>query len=148
MPEITITITVPEGTTITVAGADQPPKATSPSDHEEPPDHIGRYWHYLSHNGRKVFGQAARQELHYGPGYTLEDLAHALSIDYESVKSYHRSTGRAAKVWYRDTGLEAPIRLVSEDYDWDPDHQGWRSKYHLPEGVAERVRELELESRR
>src|SRR6266511_2304774 len=120
MPEVTITISVPEGTTINIAGVESALDPATVPWQIEPPDWVGRYWQqYLSNNGRKVFGQAARHERRYGPGYTLEELAHELSIDYESIKSYHRSAGRSAKRWRNETGMPEPIRLEVLDYGWD-----------------------------
>lgn len=144
MPEITIKISIPEGTSINLGGLESV-LSTVGSAGAESQDHVARYWNeYLSPNGRKVFGQAARRECHAGPGYTLEDLAAGLSIDYESIKSYHRSTGRAAKRWHRDTGLAEPIKLVSRSYEWDREHEGWRTEYQLPEGVAAKITDLEI----
>jgi len=146
MPEITITISIPEGTTINVGGLEAVLADTAKSSTDEPPDHTGRYWkQYLSTNGRKVFGQAARTERFSGPGYTLEDLADALSIDYPTIKSYHRSTGRAAKRWRRDTGLREPIRLEPVDYaPKDAEDDAWRTQYKLPDLIAEEIAELEM----
>lgn len=141
MRTITITITIPEGATVSVGGASDP---AAVEWRTEPADWLGRYWsQYLSDNGKKVFRQAARTEQHGGPGYTLQELAQALSIDYESLKSYHRSAGRSARRWQNDTGMPVPIRLEPIDYAWDERAQGNRTKYRLPTGVAESILALE-----
>ena len=105
-------------------------------------DLVERYWSALSDNGRAIFGAAAAIESEHGPGYTLEDIAEHLDLDYESVRSMHRSTGRTAKAWRRDSGTEEPIRLEWERYDWDESRGGRRTSYRLPSGVADLVNEL------
>lgn len=145
MPEITFKIIVPEGTTIAVGGLEEVIAAAVAGAVAEPADTVERYWReYLSPNGRKVFGQAALWQLTYGPGFTLEELAEALSISYESIKSMHRSTGRTARRWRKDTGLSEPIKLIAGDYVPHPEREGWRTEYSLPEDVAERIRELDV----
>jgi hypothetical protein len=145
MPEITIKITVPEGATVNVAEAAL--DASAIEWKTEPPDWVGRYWRqYLSKNGRTVFGQAARTEQVKGRGYTLEELAHYLSIDYESIKSFHRSAGRSAKRWRQQTGTREPIYLDPVEYSWNEKAQGNRTTYRLPPGVADQIAELERSS--
>lgn len=141
MATITITITLPEGATVDVVGTPDPAKVEWRT---EPHDWVGRFWtQYLSENGKKVFRQAARTEQFAGPGYTLEELARALSIDYESLKSYHRSAGRSAKRWQNETGMPVPIRLEPIEYAWDEGAQGNRTRYRLPSGVARSILDLE-----
>jgi hypothetical protein len=98
---------------------------------------VERYWRALSDNGRKIFRAAARLEGRGRSGYSLHDIAEVLGISYESARSMHRSTGRTAKSWRRETGTEEPIRLQTEDYRWDESHKGNRTFYRLPSGVAD-----------
>lgn len=135
MPTLELKLTVPEGTTITISGIEG---ATVLPEDAAREDDIERYWRdYLSENGRKVYGAAARIENLNGPGYTLEDIARNLSISYESVRSMHRTSGRTARKWREDTGSPAPIRLIDGPYEWSEEHGGMRTAYHLPPGVAD-----------
>lgn len=137
MPTLELKLTVPDGTKITITGAEGATIVRDEGTHE---DNIEHYWRdYLSDNGRKIYGAAARIEVFRGPGYTLEDIAQNLNIDYESVRSLHRTSGRTAKKWREDTGVEAPIRLVDGPYEWSETHGGMRTAYHLPPGVADAI---------
>jgi hypothetical protein len=137
VPTLEFKLTVPDGTKITIFGTEG---ATIVPDDVAREDNIERYWRdYLSDNARKVFGAAARIETFRGPGYTLEDIAQNLSITYESARSMHRTSGRTAKKWREDTGIEAPIRLVDGPYEWSEDHRGMRTAYSLPPGVADAI---------
>jgi hypothetical protein len=133
MPTIEFSITVPEGTSVKIVGLED----AVPRGSDE--DRLHRYWQALSDNGRMIFAAAARIESHKGPGFTLEDIAENLSLPYGSVRSMHRSTGRTAKAWRRDTGTDEPIKLEWEDYDWDGDRDGHRTSYHLPIGIADAI---------
>lgn len=141
MPTIELSFKVPEGTSVTISGLED---ATVEGSAE---DRLERYWRALSDNGRKVFGAAARIEAHSGPGYTLEDIAENLSLTYGSVRSMHRSTGRTAKAWRRDTGTDEPIKLEWEDYDWDQSREGNRTSYHLPPEAADAINDLVAEGK-
>lgn len=138
MPTLTISLDLPAGTRVSIKGVES---ATA----EGVDSAIGRnvveeYWDdYLSDNGRKIFETAARIEDVHGPGFTLEDIAQTLSLDYESVKSMHRSTGRTAKLWRREQGSEVPIELLPQDYSWDDSHGGQRTAYCLGPGVADAI---------
>jgi hypothetical protein len=103
------------------------------------PERVERYWSALSRNGRSIFGAAARIERQRGSGYTLDDLAENLGLTLDSVRSMHRSTGRTAKAWRRDTGTKEPIRLESEGYGWNPAREGNRTSYRLPPGIADLI---------
>lgn len=106
---------------------------------------VAQYWSALSENGRKIFRSAAQIERRRGPGYTLDDIGEVLGLPYESVRSMHRSTGRTAKSWRRETGTEEPIKLEAESYSWDESRNGNRTAYHLPPGVADLIDKLEDE---
>ena len=140
MPVFEIKLTIPEGTTVEISGLGE---IGVPAP-DSPEDRIRRYFtRYLSNNGRKVFGAAARIEDFKGrPGFTLEDLARNLSVDYESVKSWHRTSGRSAKRWRQETGTQEPIRFDWIDYDHVAPGGGGRTMYRLPEHVAEVIRDL------
>ncbi len=140
MPTLEIKLTVPDGTTVQVAGLGG--LGVSVAESLENP--VERYFNdYLSNNGRKVFGAAARIEDFRGkPGFTLEDLAANLSVDYETVKSWHRTTGRAAKRWRNETGTQEPIRFDWIDYKEFDDGAGERTAYRLPQNVAEIIQPL------
>lgn len=142
MPTLEIKLTVPEGTTVRVSGLDAPGVASS-SEFDDP---VERYFNeYLSNNGRKVFGAAARIEDFRGkPGFTLEDLAQNLSVDYDTIKSWHRTTGRAAKRWRGDTGTQEPIRFDWIDYKEVVPGGGERTVYQLPAEVAEVIQHLPI----
>lgn len=142
MPTLEIKFTVPEGTKVTIVGVDG---AILTDGQVAAGDVVERYWNdYLSDNARKIYGAAARLENFRGPGYTLEDIAQSLSLDYESVRSIHRTSGRTAKVWREETGTDEPIRLIDCDYDWDEAHEGMRTTYQLPPGVADAVEHAPL----
>jgi hypothetical protein len=108
-------------------------------------DRVEQYWRALSDNGREVFRAAARIESRRRSGYSLHDIAELLGTSYESVRSMHRSTGRTAKRWRRETGTEEPIRLVTEDYRWDESRKGNRTFYRLPPGVADLILKFPME---
>jgi hypothetical protein len=133
MPKtIRITIEVPDGAAVMIS-----------STEDEGESDVANYWsEYLSDNGRALYGAAAKVELSQGPGYTLNAIAEAMSISYESAQSIHRTTGRTAKRWANDSGGEAPIYLISMGYDWSDEHGGMRTTYRLPEGVAEEIATL------
>lgn len=108
---------------------------------DDPP--LDVYWRdYLSDNGRRLYRAAANIELYRGPGFTFDDIAEALSVTYESARSFHRTSGRSAKRWRDDTGTEEPIRLDWDEYRSDDERGGMRTVYHLPPGVAESVQRL------
>jgi len=135
VPTLEFKITVPEGTTVTIAGIEGAVR-TSPAMTQE--EAVERYWHdYLSDNTRKLFRQAAAIETFSGPGYTLEDIAQHLSLDYESVRSFAQTQGRTARRWREETGTPEPIRLEAENYGEAA--SGMRTSYHLPQGVAETI---------
>lgn len=135
MPTLEFKITVPEGTTVTIAGLEGA-VATSPVMTQE--EAVERYWRdYLSDNTRKLFRQAAAIETFSGPGYTLEDIAQHLSLDYQSVRSFAQTQGRTARRWRDATGTPEPIRLEAENYGEAA--SGMRTSYHLPQGVAETI---------
>jgi hypothetical protein len=139
MAVIEFSITVPEGTSVRISGLEDAVVQGSTEDQ------VARYWRALSDNGRKIFAAAARIEIGSGPGFTLEDIAENLSLPYASVQSMHRSTGRTAKAWRRDTGAGEPIKLEWEDYDWDQNRKGNRTSYHLPPGIADEIKALAAE---
>jgi hypothetical protein len=91
MPTLEIKLTVLDGTTVQIVGFDgNVPAAASPAQE----DNVARYWSdFLSDNARKIYWAAARIESVKGPGYTLEDIARNLSLDYQSVRSIHRTSG-------------------------------------------------------
>jgi hypothetical protein len=140
MPTLEIKLTVPEGTIVRVVSVDGQAVAI-PKPLEEP---VARYFNdYLSNNGRKVYAAAARIEDFRGrPGFTFEDLAENLSVDYETVKSWHRTAGRAAKRWRRETGTEEPIRFDWVEYKQFDPASGERTAYRLPGDVAQTIRAL------
>lgn len=142
MPTVEIKLTVPEGTIVQVTGLDAP-RLNVTTTVEDP---VERYFNeYLSNNGRKVFGAAARIEDFRGkPGFTLEDLAQNLSVDYDTIKSWHRTTGRAAKRWRNDTGTQEPIRFDWIDYKELVPGGGQRTVYRLPPEVAGVIRDLPI----
>ncbi len=133
MPTLEIRLTVPDGTDVSIITDGTSIASTSTED-------VERYWRdYLSENARKVYWAAARIELHDGPGYTLEDIASNISQTYESVRSFHRTSGRTAKVWREENHTEPPIRLEDNDYEWHEEVEGMRTSYRLPPGVAEKI---------
>jgi hypothetical protein len=134
--KITLTIDIPDGSNVSVdterSDADADPIAADPKLVEE-------YWsNYLSDNGRRLYRAAALLQKHQRP-FTLSELAQAMSITYESVQSYHRTSGRSARKWRDDCGLEAPIVLEDLAYRWVPADNGMRTTYQLPSGVAELI---------
>jgi len=138
MPTISIELKVADGTTVSIAGLDE----AAPMAAEEQQDPIERYWReYLSDNGRKIYGAAARLEDLHGP-FTLEDIARVLSVDYETALSWHRTSGRSARKWHDDTGTEKPIWLDWTDYAWHSEYGGNRTVYRLPPGVADVIKDL------
>lgn len=140
MPTVNISIEVPEGARVTLNGVPVGDLVGASATTDDP---LEKYWNeYLSQNGRKVFRAAARLEDSQGPGYTLDDIAANLSITYESVKSMHRSTGRTAKRWRKEQGVDEPIKLVWDDYEWDFSQDGQRTRYYLPPSVADAILEL------
>lgn len=110
------------------------------------PDRVTQYWSRLSENGRKIFRGAAQIERRRGPGYTLDDIGEVVGLPVGSVRSMHRSTGRTAGTWRRETGSEAPIKLKAESYGWSESRKGDRTAYRLPPGVADLINKLEGES--
>jgi len=140
MPILEIKLNLPEGTTVEISGLGE---LASPSP-GSPEDEIRRYFtRYLSENGRKVFGAAARIEDFQGrPGFTFEDLASNLSVTYETVKSWHRTSGRSAKRWRRETDTQEPVRFDWIAYDDVAPGGGGRTMYRLPEQVADVIRDL------
>jgi hypothetical protein len=138
MPTVEIRLTVPEGTSISVITEGTETQTTSAED-------VERYWQeYLSPNARKVYWAAARIEMQDGPGFTMEDIARNISqtvesVEAETVRSFHRTSGRTAKVWRDEHGTDEPIRLIDDKYAWDEDQSGMRTRYRLPPGVAEKV---------
>lgn len=137
MPTLELSLTVPEGTVIRINGLD-----AVNVEQSFLADPVEEYFtKYLSNNGRKIFAAAARiEDFHGRPGFTFEDLAENLSITYESAKSFHRTAGRSAKRWKRETGTDAPISFTEMAYV-GLDH-GDRTMYQLPTEVAEKIRNL------
>jgi hypothetical protein len=133
---ITLTIDIPDGSDVHLetehddaAGAVEVPD----------PQQVKDYWsHYLSDNGRRLYRASAVLERHQGP-FTLSELAQAMSITYESVQSYHRTSGRSARRWRDDHNVEAPIRLDDLAYKWVAAEDGMRTTYQLPPGVADLI---------
>ena len=110
MATLELKLTVPDGTKVTIFGAEG---ATIVPDDAAREDNIERYWRdYLSDNARKVFGAAARIETFRGPGYTLEDIAQNLSITYESVghAPHERPNGKEVARRYGYRGTHSPCR--------------------------------------
>jgi hypothetical protein len=137
MAKLAIELEVPEGTTISIRGLEE-----VVAGERDPAETMKRYWReYLSDNGRRIYGAAARLEDLRG-SFTLEDIARVLSVTYESARSMHRTTGRSARKWRNETSTKEPIRLEWIDYAWDPEHNGDRTVYRLPRGVAEVIRTL------
>jgi hypothetical protein len=132
--QITLTIDVPDGSDVQV---DTEQSGTDPADSEPDEQQVAEYWtHYLSDNGRRLYRAAAQLQRHQGP-FTLSELAQAMSITYESVQSYHRTSGRSARRWREDHGQEEPIRLNDLAYKWVADENGMRTTYEMPRGVAD-----------
>jgi hypothetical protein len=142
MPTLQIVLSVPEGTTVEITGLDgvEPAAPVVASD-----EAVLRYWHALSYNGRKIYAAAARIEQQHGIGYTFEDIAANLSITYESAQSFHRTSGRTAKAWLRDSGETVPpIRLIEIGYPQTATGVGRRARYQLPPSVADLIADLPL----
>jgi hypothetical protein len=139
MPRLIITLDLPEGTKVSLGG--DAGIAVAAGTNRDP---VEEYWtDYLSPSGRKLYEAAARIERIDGAGFTLEDIADNLSIDYESAKSYHRNSGRTATRWEREKGIPAPIQLVFDGtYMAQKGGSGLRSQYALPAGAAEKIRDL------
>jgi hypothetical protein len=144
MPTVEIRLTVPEGTNISVITEGTDVQTTSAED-------VERYWlNYLSGNARKIYWAAARIEMDGGSGFTLDDIASNISqttesVEAETVRSFHRTSGRTAKVWREENGTDEPIRLIEDNYKWDEAHGGMRTLYRLPPGVAEKVNAVAVE---
>jgi hypothetical protein len=133
---ITLTIDIPDGSEVSV---DTEQSGTEPDATAPDPKQVEDYWsHYLSDNGRRLYRAAAMLERHQGP-FTLSELAQAMSITYESVQSYHRTSGRSARKFRDDHGVDAPIVLEDLAYTWVPADNGMRTTYQLPEGVADLI---------
>lgn len=131
---LTIEIEVPEGAEVRVTHVEESGEAR---------DSLLEFWqYYLRPNAQRFYRAAAVFEEAEGPGFTLEDVASAMSVTYESAKSYHRNAGRSARRWREEKGEEAPIRLISTDYGPRGTESKWRTKYRLPEGVAGRVADM------
>jgi hypothetical protein len=143
MPTLELKITVPDGTTVNITGLEGVAVAT-PGAGQTEEDAVERYWrHYLSDNTRKLLAAAARLEDFEGPGFTLEDVAKNLNVDYESARSYKQTLGRPARRWQDDNGTREPIRLQWSDYH--PAGDGMRTVYYLPEGMGETILRLAAE---
>jgi hypothetical protein len=139
-PTIEIKLTVPEGTTVEIGGLQELGRPGA----GDPGSAIHRYFtEYLSENGRTVFAAAAQIENFHGrPGFTFDDLARNLRVPYGTVKSWHRTSGRSAKRWRRETGSPEPIFFEWVDYAEVGPEGGERTMYRLPEQVAEVIRDL------
>lgn len=134
---LTLTIDAPEGATVSITQPVQVTAATQPSA-------VERYFTgYLSDNGRRVFKAAAELDLRGPEPYSLEAIGEHAGIDYASIQSMHRSTGRTAKRWEKETGTPVPFRLEHDDrYEWDESKQGMRTQYRLDDGVAQVIASL------
>ncbi len=134
---------IPEGVSVKIEGLE--PSAVAPDI--SPADAVRDYWrHYLSGNSCKVFRAAAAIEGLNGPGFTLEDVATNLRMPYATVRSLHRTSGRAAKKWREEKGIEVPVRLDEVDYPETPNGVGRRTRYRLPDGVRELIIALTAEA--
>lgn len=136
MPKLTITLDLPEGTTISLNH-----EAGLSLSSDSARDPVEEYWAtFLSASGRALYRAAAEVEGASGPGFSLEDIAKHLDIGYESVKSFHRNSGRTAARWEREKGSQAPIQLAFDgNYGPQAGSAGWRSRYRLQEGVATKI---------
>jgi len=136
MPRLTLTLDLPEGTIVSLSS--ETGIEVSPERGRDP---VEEYWtDYLSPSGRKLYRAAAEIQDTRGPGFSLEDVARHLSVDYESVKSYHRNSGRTAARWEREKGNSAPVQLVFDgNYGPQEGISGWRSRYRLPDGVDGKI---------
>lgn len=136
---MTLLIEIPDGAQVTV-DTTGPALSTEPSDAAAS---VERYWRdYLSDNGRNFYGAVAAVEGSNGPGFTLNQVADEMGVSHSSALSIHRTTGRPAKRWRADTGTEAPIHLIDLEYTWFPEHNGMRTTYRLPDGIAEAIRQF------
>jgi hypothetical protein len=136
MPRLIITLDLPEGTTVSFesqGGVDV--------SSESGRDPVEEYWtDYLKPNGRRLYWAAASIEGALDGSFSLEDIARHLKLDYDSVKSYHRNSGRTAAKWEREKGKPPPVQLVFDgNYGPQEGAAGWRSRYRLPAGVADKV---------
>jgi hypothetical protein len=138
VPTITITIDIPDGSSVQFGGSSP---AASTGSSPTPNEIVDRYWNdYLSDNGRRLYAAAARAELAAeDDAFTLENVAEQMGVEYATAQSIHRTAGRGARVWREETGLEPVIRLDNEDYRYDAAHEGMRSTYRLPEGIADQI---------
>lgn len=136
MPKLIITLDLPEGTTVSLAG-----DAGIDVSADVGLDPVEEYWsNYLSPSARRLYRAAAEIEKSDGSGFSLEDIARRLELEYDSVKSHHRNSGRTATKWEREKGNPAPVRLVFDgNYGPQEGADGWRSRYKLPGGVADKV---------
>jgi predicted flap endonuclease-1-like 5' DNA nuclease len=142
VPTITLTITVPDDATFSIDAGDVATTTTTTEapDSTPSPEEVERYWRdYLSDNGRALYAAAAAIEHETRGVFTLNDVAQRMEAEYSSAQSIHRTTGRSARRWNDQTGLEPPIRLDWMDYAWNDDEQGMRTQYQLPEGIADLI---------
>jgi hypothetical protein len=139
VPTITITIDLPEGARVHVEDEDEDGDGATEA-YVPSPEEVRRYWdHFLSDNGRSLYRAAAEIEQSRGSGFTLNDVANQMGIEYASAQSIHRTTGRASRRWTEQSGHEGPIRLDWNDYSWNETEQGMRTTYSLPDGVADQI---------
>jgi hypothetical protein len=139
MQTVKIELTVPDGTNVVITGL---PVETQNSSGSAETAAFKEYWNRLSKNGQMVFRAAAELEENSGVGYSLEDIADHLGAAYESVRSMHRTSGRSARKWRKDTGTDEPIKLECLDYKWDGSRGGMRSTYELSAGAAHAIKKL------
>ena len=141
MPTVTISITIPDGSTISIDQSTNGSQVPS----TPPSEVVERYWNdYLSDNGRRLYKAGAELEHdRQGGVYSLNDIAERMGVEYETAQSIHRTSGRSARVWREETGLDPVIRLDGRDYDWDENEGGMRTHYQLPEGIAEQILNFE-----
>jgi hypothetical protein len=134
---ITITLQIPDGISASIEGVEVGAAVTEAAGRGPVEEYFSEY---LSQSGRRLFAAAARVEQQHGSGFTFEDVAAELGDPYESAKSYHRNSGRTAARWEREKGSAAPIRLDFDgNYGPQEGADGWRSRYELPPGVAEKI---------
>lgn len=141
--KLTITVEHPKGSTITLAGG-APAVTASTEPATAGPTSVETYFlHFLSDNGRRVFRAAAELDVDSEKPYSLEQIAERVGMTYASVQSMHRSTGRTAKRWRSETGLDdPPFALEWKSYDELPDGGGRRTYYRLTDGAAEQILRL------
>jgi hypothetical protein len=136
---ITLTIELPDGFDVKIHRAEEAGPGVAVD-----PDAVERYFrHYLSDNGRRLFKAAAKVQLTRGPGFTFDDVAAELGEGYSTTLSLHRTTGRSAKRWREDAGVDGPIYLNDLSYDWVAEVDGMRTRYEMPEAIAEVVAGLQ-----